>query len=92
MNLSILDEVQPRRSLEAIITGLKLRYFGHITRTNGSVERDITLGQVEGYRRQGRPRLRWTDSVKEITGLLLEKLKEIVQDKKKMAHAGGRKD
>lgn len=82
-NLSILDEVQPRRSLEAIITRLKLRYFGHIMRTNRSMERDIMLGQVERYRRQGRPRLRWMDSIKEITGLHLEKLKEIVQDRKK---------
>ena len=91
-NLSILEEVKPKRSLEATILRLKLRYFGHVMRTKGSLERDIVLGQVEGYRRQGRPRLRWIDSIKEITGLRLETLKETVKDKKKMAHAGGRKD
>ena len=52
-------------------------------RTKGSLERDIMLGQVEGYRRQGRPRLRWIDSIKEITGLRLETLKETVKDRKK---------
>jgi hypothetical protein len=52
-------------------------------RTKGSLERDIMLGQVKGYRRQGRPRLRWIDSIKEITGLLLETLKETVKDRKK---------
>jgi len=41
------------------------------------------LGQVEGYWTQGRPRLRWTDSIKEITGLRLETLKETVKDRKK---------
>jgi hypothetical protein len=49
-------------------------------RTNGTLERDITIGQVEGLRRQGRPRLRWMDSMKETTGFGLEKLKEIVKD------------
>jgi hypothetical protein len=36
--------------------------------------------------------MRWFDSIKEATGLPLEALKETVQDRKKMAHAGGRKD
>jgi len=41
------------------------------------------LGQVAGYRRQGKPRTRWLDSVKEATGLRLVVLKEAVQDRKK---------
>jgi hypothetical protein len=67
-NASIIDEVKPKRSLEAIITQLKLRCFGHVMRTNGTLERDIMIGQVDGSRRQGRPRLRWMDSIKENTG------------------------
>jgi hypothetical protein len=47
------------------------------------MERDIMLGQVEGYRRQGQPRLRWVDSIMESTGLRLETLKETVKKKKK---------
>ena len=54
--------------------------FGHVMRTNGSLERDIMIGQVDGCRRQGRPCLRWMDSIKENTGFGLEKLKEIVKD------------
>jgi hypothetical protein len=51
------------------------------------------LGQVAGHRRQGKPRMRWLDNIKEATGLRLEVLKEIVQDRnKKITHAGGRKD
>jgi len=56
-NISVLEEVKPKRSLEATILQLKLHYFGHIMRAKGSLERDIMLGQVAGYRRQGKPRM-----------------------------------
>ena len=46
-NFSVLEEVKPKRSLEAAIR-LKLRYFGHVMRAEGSLERDIMLGQVAG--------------------------------------------
>jgi hypothetical protein len=52
-------------------------------RTNGTLERDIMIGQIGGSRRQGRPRLRWIDSIKENTGFGPEKLKEIVKDRNK---------
>jgi hypothetical protein len=42
------------------------------------------LGKVVGHRRQGRPRLRWIDGIKEATGLSLEVLKESVKDRKKL--------
>jgi hypothetical protein len=65
------------------ILRLKLRYFSHVMRAKRSLERDIMLGEVAGYRRQGKPRMRWLDSIKEATGLPLEVLKETVQDRKK---------
>jgi hypothetical protein len=43
---------------KATILRLKLRYFGHVLRAEGSLERDIMLGQVAGYRRQGKPPMR----------------------------------
>jgi hypothetical protein len=49
------------------------------------------LGQVAGHRRQGKALLRWLDCIKGATGLRLEALKETVQDRKKMAQAGGGK-
>jgi hypothetical protein len=51
-------------------------------RTTGTLERDM-IGQVDGSRRQGRPRLRWIDNIKEITEFGLEKLREIVKDRNK---------
>jgi hypothetical protein len=41
-NTSVIDEVKPKRSLEAKITQLKLRYFGHIIRTIGTGHNDRT--------------------------------------------------
>jgi hypothetical protein len=52
-------------------------------KAKGSLERDIMLGQVAGYMRQGKPRMHWLDSVKETTGLRFEAVKEMLQDRKK---------
>jgi hypothetical protein len=57
----------------------------------GSLERDIMLGQVAGYRRQGKPRMSWLESIKEATGLRLEALKETVHDRKKWRMLVGEK-
>jgi len=35
---------------------IKVTLFGHVIRAKDSLERDIMLGQVAGYRRQGKPR------------------------------------
>jgi hypothetical protein len=56
-NFLVLGEVKPKRSLETAILRLKLRYFGHVKRVEGSIEQDIMLGQVAGYRRQGKPQM-----------------------------------
>jgi hypothetical protein len=82
-NTSVLEEVQPKRQLEATILRLKLRYFGHVMTAKGLLQRDIMLGEVAGHRTQGKSRMCWLDSINEATGLRLEVLKEIVQDRKK---------
>jgi hypothetical protein len=83
-NLSVSEEVKPKRSLEATMIRSRLRYFGHVMRAKWSLEQDIMLGQVAGHRRQGKPRLWWLDSIKEATGLRLGVLKETIQDRKKL--------
>jgi hypothetical protein len=72
-----------QRLLEATILRLKLCYVGQVMRAEGSLERDNMLGQVAGHRKQGKPQMRLLDGIKEATGLRLEVLKEIVQDRKK---------
>jgi hypothetical protein len=83
INFSVLEDVKPKISLEVTIFRLNLSYFGHVSRAKRSLERDIMLGQVEGHRRQEKPRTRWLDSIKEATGLRMEDLREAVQDRKK---------
>ena len=82
-NFSVLEDVKPKRSLEATILRLKLQNFGHVMRAKRSLERDIMVGQIEGHRKQGKPRMRWLDSIKEATGLRLKDLREAVRDRKK---------
>ena len=58
----------------------KLRYFGHIMRSDG-LEKAIMVGMGDGKRKRGRPRLRWMDGVQELTGLGLGQLKEEVRQR-----------
>ena len=48
-NQSILKEISPEYSLEALL--LKLQYFGHLMRRANSLEKTLMLGKIEGRRR-----------------------------------------
>ena len=74
-NKSFLDEIRTGTSLEGMIIKRALTFFGHTMRCSG-IEKDVTLGKVEGTRRRGRQRTRWLNSLKEITGMTLNELKE----------------
>ena len=50
-NQSILQEIIPEYSLEALI--LKLQNFGHLMRRTDSLEKTLMLGKMEGRRRRG---------------------------------------
>ena len=52
-NQSILKEINPEYSLEALMLKLKLQYFGHLMRGTDSFEKTLTLGKIEGRRRRG---------------------------------------
>ena len=58
-NQSVLKEISPECSLEALMLKLKLQYFGHLMRRVDSFEKTLMLGKVEGGRRGGRQRTRW---------------------------------
>ena len=80
-NQSVLDELQPRYSLESMVVKQRLGYFGHIIRARG-MEQDIMLGKVQGKRRRGRPRTRWLEGVTKETDRSLKVLSELTQDRK----------
>ena len=52
-NQSILKEINPAYSLEALILKLKLQYFGHLIGRTDSLEKPLMLGKIEGRRRRG---------------------------------------
>ena len=60
-NQSILKEISPEYSLEALM--LKLQYFGHLMRRTDSLEKTLMLGKIEGRRRRGPQRTRWLDGI-----------------------------
>ena len=42
---------------------VKLQYFGHLMRRADSFEKTLMLGRIEGKRRRGRQRMRWSDGI-----------------------------
>ena len=51
-NQSILKEISPGISLEAMMLKLKLQYFGHLMRGVDSLEKTLMLGGIGGRRRR----------------------------------------
>ena len=52
-NQSILREISPGCSLEALMLKLKLQYFGHLMQRADSFEKTLMLGKIEGRKRRG---------------------------------------
>ena len=73
-NQSILRKINPAYSLEGLMLKLKLQDFGHLIKTDNSLEKSLMLGKSEGRRRRGCQRMRWLDSIASAVNMNLGKL------------------
>ena len=60
---------------------LKLQYFGNLMHADGSLEKFLMLGQIEGRRRRGHQRMGWLDGIIDVMNMNLGKLQEMVKDR-----------
>ena len=64
-----------------MVLKLKFKYFGLLMQRANSLEKTLTLGEIEGRRRSGQQRMRWLDRITDSMDMNLSKLQEKVEDR-----------
>ena len=55
-------EINSEHSLGVMVKP-KLQYLGHLMRRANSLEKTLMIGKIEGKRRRGKQRMRWSDGI-----------------------------
>ena len=67
---------------------LKLQYFGHLTGRTDSFEKTLMLENINGGRRRGLQRMRWSDGITDSMNMSLSRIREMVKDREYVAFHG----
>ena len=76
----VTKEIGPHSELLAMVIEKKLRWFGHVTRSN-SISKTILQGSIEGKRIRGRPKMQWQDNIVKWTGLDINKVMRAAENR-----------
>ena len=79
-NVEVLRRLGVKRELMSKIKKDKLTYFGHVMR-HESIQKTILTGKTEGQRGRGRPRRKWTDDIKDWTGMNMTNCSTLAQNR-----------
>ena len=80
-NHSILKEISLEYSLEGLMLKLKFQYFGQAMGKADSLEKTLMLPKIDDRRRK-QQKMRWLDGIIDSMDMNLNKLQEIVKDRK----------
>ena len=76
------NRINREYSLEGLMLKLKLQYFDHLMWRANSLEKTSMLGKMEDKRRRRWQSMRWRDRITDSMDLNLNKLQEIVEDRR----------
>ena len=80
----VLNKAGVKRELLDTVKARKLAYYAHTMRKQGNcLEKEIMQGTMPVAHRRGRPRMAWIDNIKSWTGLSVEELIRMTEDRDK---------
>ncbi|XP_071494734.1 uncharacterized protein [Diadema antillarum] len=79
---TIRQTIDHYEDLLTIVKKKKLKWYGHVTRSDG-LSKIILQGTVQGGRRRGRQKKKWADNIAEWTGKPFAETQALAQDRQR---------